>query len=40
MIWLRTLLFALTFVATVLVLVPRWILGAGGRAHVATGAAR
>src|SRR5919202_1865995 len=39
MIWLRTLLFALTFVATVLVLVPRWILGPAGRGHVATGAA-
>lgn len=40
MIWLRTLLFALTFVATVLVLVPRWILGADGRAHFAVGPAR
>jgi protein-S-isoprenylcysteine O-methyltransferase Ste14 len=40
MIWLRTLLFALTFVATVLVLVPRWILGADGRTHLAAGPAR
>ncbi len=40
MIWLRTLLFALTFVATVLVLVPRWILGAAGRAQIVTGPAR
>ena len=39
MIWLRTLVFALTFVATVLVLVPRWIVGPAGRAHVATGSA-
>jgi protein-S-isoprenylcysteine O-methyltransferase Ste14 len=39
-IWLRTLLFAITFVATVLVLVPRWILGESGRAHLATGATR
>jgi protein-S-isoprenylcysteine O-methyltransferase Ste14 len=40
MIWLRTLLFALTFVAIMLVLVPRWILGADGRAHLAAGPAR
>jgi protein-S-isoprenylcysteine O-methyltransferase Ste14 len=33
MIWLRTLLFAFTFVATSLVFVPRWILGAAGRAR-------
>jgi len=40
MLWIRTLVFALTFVATVLVLVPRWILGPAGRAHVVTGAPR
>jgi protein-S-isoprenylcysteine O-methyltransferase Ste14 len=40
MIWLRTLLFALTFVAIVLVLVPRWILGADGRAHASAGPPR
>jgi protein-S-isoprenylcysteine O-methyltransferase Ste14 len=40
MIWLRTLVFALTFVAIMLVLIPRWILGADGRAHFAAGPAR
>jgi protein-S-isoprenylcysteine O-methyltransferase Ste14 len=40
MLWLRTLLFALTFVAAVLVLVPLWILGPDGRARVATGGAQ
>jgi len=39
-IWLRTLLFALTFVGAVLVYIPRWILGPNGRAHLAPGAAR
>jgi protein-S-isoprenylcysteine O-methyltransferase Ste14 len=39
-IWLRTLLFALTFVAAVLVYVPRWILGPEGRARAAAGPAR
>ena len=39
-IWLRTLLFALTFVGAVLVYVPRWILGPEGRGQVVTGAAR
>ena len=39
MIWLRTLLFALTFVGAVLVYVPRWILGPDGRAARATGPA-
>jgi len=38
-IWLRTLLFALTFVAVVLVAVPRWIVGGGGGARPASGAA-
>jgi protein-S-isoprenylcysteine O-methyltransferase Ste14 len=40
MLWLRTLLFALSFVATVLVLVPRLILGVTGRAHLVAGPAR
>jgi protein-S-isoprenylcysteine O-methyltransferase Ste14 len=39
-IWLRTLLFGLTFVGAVLVYVPRWILGPEGRANLATGPAR
>jgi protein-S-isoprenylcysteine O-methyltransferase Ste14 len=39
-IWLRTLFFALTFVGTVLVYVPRWILGPEGRATLAAGPAR
>jgi protein-S-isoprenylcysteine O-methyltransferase Ste14 len=39
-IWFRTLLFALTFVAAVLVYVPRWILGPEGRAQLARGPAR
>ncbi|MGH7718906.1 MAG: methyltransferase family protein [Gemmatimonadaceae bacterium] len=40
MVWLRTLLFALTFVATVLVLIPRWIVEAGGPANISTGPGR
>ena len=39
MIWLRTLVFALTFVTVVLVLIPRWILGAGSHARLASGPA-
>jgi protein-S-isoprenylcysteine O-methyltransferase Ste14 len=40
MLWARTLLFALIFVGTSLVLVPRWIVQSGGGIHVAQGAAR
>ncbi|HJU66534.1 MAG TPA: isoprenylcysteine carboxylmethyltransferase family protein [Gemmatimonadaceae bacterium] len=40
MIWLRTLLFAVTVVATVLVLIPLWIVQAGGPAQIASGAGR
>jgi hypothetical protein len=40
MIWVRTLLFALTFVATVLVLIPMWIVQAGGSASVGAGPGR
>jgi protein-S-isoprenylcysteine O-methyltransferase Ste14 len=39
-IWLRTLLFALTFVATVLVLIPMWIVQADGSANVGPGPGR
>jgi protein-S-isoprenylcysteine O-methyltransferase Ste14 len=39
-IWLRTLLFALTVVATALVLVPQWILRTDGRAQPAPGMMR
>ena len=38
MVWLRTLLFALTFVATVLVLIPRWIRADAGDTRLAEGA--
>ena len=36
MLWLRTLLFALTFVATTLVYVPRWLIGSSR--HLTAGA--
>ncbi len=37
MVWLRTLLFALTFVATTLVLIPRWIVAEAGDTRLAAG---
>lgn len=40
MIWLRTALFGLLFVALVLVFIPRWIVGGGGDVQIVTGAAR
>ena len=40
MVWLRTTLFAATFVAMTLVLVPRWILAATGHPATGTGTPR